>query len=460
MNSLQSLHSDSLCGTLCATAVQQVLEHAVVTRGEIEEFSQLLLNKDNQIKNVQDKLSDLEVKVSVYKEMINIHQMKMKDKNDLIESLKLSVDLLKANSEQNINTIPSSKSQIDQLTGHQNTSGELERISKELRAANDRILDKNAVIKKIQAEKAEETALNQKVMWQLENCKAQIENLEETKKEMKETISDLSAQTEEKESQLSEKMQQLESLKAKIDCIENELIQKNAALEEIETQMKDFQAANELIKENSSKLVFKIKEKNNELEQCEEHVLKLESKVDNLEKELILKNTALDNSKSQITDSQTAIEKLRESNSKLAYEVKKMLHKQCSDQLKLEVELNFFHSIDDWTVVGIQNSSSSEELNTLSTYQNGFNTPNGNYWIGLERLHRLTSNNFCDLYIQFDDGKVIKCDNFVVGSKEDKYRLKRVGCWTGDTKVYMRKYEGGSFRIYNSTKLGWWLPEM
>lgn len=455
--------------------------------------------------------------------MINIEQMKLKDRNDLIESLKLSVDLLKANYDPNIDTTPSSKSQVDQDTGQQNTSDELERISKELREASDRILDKNAVIENLQAQKAKEIGLNQMVSWQLEKCKSQIKHLEETKKEMMETIAELTAKPEEKDSQLSKKIQHLEWLEEKVDCIEKELIEKNATLQEKESELKSFQTANEQIKENSSKLVHEIKEKNNELEKCRKNVLELESKIENLAKELIQKNTALDNYKSLVTDSQTAIEKLKDIssklvteikekdidliksieylrtlkskvdsmkeeliqknlivknnesqitvstaaveklkdiNSKLSSEIKEMENKLRSDKLKFDVEMNFFRSKDDWIIVGIQKSSSSEELNTLSTYHNGFSTPNGNYWIGLERLHRLTWHSSCELHIQFDDGRVLKCYNFVVGSKEDEYRLKRVGWWTGDNTVYMRKYEGGSFRIFNSKKLGWWLPEV
>lgn len=62
-------------------------------------------------KNVEDKLLELEVKLSVYKETLNKDQLTNKYKVDIIKSLRLSTYLLKANDELNIKTITSMKAQ-------------------------------------------------------------------------------------------------------------------------------------------------------------------------------------------------------------------------------------------------------------------------------------------------------------------------------------------------------------
>lgn len=139
---------------------------------------------------------------------------------------------------------------------------------------------------------------------------------------------------------------------------------------------------------------------------------------------------------------------------KVDSEMKKIKNTQLEKQI--EVQRNLFHS-KDWIVVGIQKSSF--EVKTMTDYHNGFSTLNGNYWIGLEKLHRLTEHYFCELSLLLDDDRVLVCKNFRVGSKEDEYRLKTIGLWTGERSIYMHKYEGGIFRIFHKSKLGWWLPQ-
>ncbi|XP_051859602.1 fibroleukin-like isoform X2 [Drosophila albomicans] len=75
------------CEVVCARKVKEFFENSIVTRNEFEEFTKILQIKDDQIKNAEDKVTELEIKLSVYKERINIYNQKMKDKDDLIAVL-------------------------------------------------------------------------------------------------------------------------------------------------------------------------------------------------------------------------------------------------------------------------------------------------------------------------------------------------------------------------------------
>lgn len=224
---------------------------------------------------MEDKLSELEIKMAVYKEKLNIDQTKIQDKEDLVKSLTLSVDLLKTINEQNNNKISSLKTQIDQLMSQENTSDELKKVSNELRLANERIRDKNDVIEKLKDLKAQTTVLDNKENWRLETCISQIKNLEVNNEEMTEKIADLTTKTDEKDIELSKKMEHIEWLEAKVECLEQEILKKDFELEKNKLQVK-----------NNTELVSEVKEKNIELEECRKNIFDLKSKVKSLEQEL------------------------------------------------------------------------------------------------------------------------------------------------------------------------------
>ena len=70
---------------------------------------------------------------------------------------------------------------------------------------------------------------------------------------------------------------------------------------------------------------------------------------------------------------------------------------------------------------------------TWDEYKNGFGDLNGEFWLGLEKLHLITNQPYVKYLIRFEvtssSGKVIytDCDNFYIGDGSDQYVVKNTG---------------------------------
>ncbi|KAL7731443.1 hypothetical protein ACLKA6_010597 [Drosophila palustris] len=100
----------------------------------------------------------------------------------------------------------------------------------------------------------------------------------------------------------------------------------------------------------------------------------------------------------------------------------------------------------------------------LKHYYDGFGENKGDFWLGLERIHKITSHQRNELYIHMVDfdGKThyAKYDNFVVGSKDEKYLLKSLGKYSGNANDVMRLNENRVFAVgIKNYKNGWWWCE-
>jgi len=93
-----------------------------------------------------------------------------------------------------------------------------------------------------------------------------------------------------------------------------------------------------------------------------------------------------------------------------------------------------------------------------NAWKDGFGDPNGDFWLGLERLHRITTYQQHELYIHMIDHTMqpsfAQYNNFVVGSIEKKYELKSLGSYKGDAGDEMRACEKSVFSVY----YGLWNP--
>ena len=73
---------------------------------------------------------------------------------------------------------------------------------------------------------------------------------------------------------------------------------------------------------------------------------------------------------------------------------------------------------------------------TWNEYKAGFGDPSGNYWIGLERLHQLTSSGLYKLRVDVQAQQDGQCyweeiSEFIVGSETSGYLLTSNGNYTG-----------------------------
>ena len=79
----------------------------------------------------------------------------------------------------------------------------------------------------------------------------------------------------------------------------------------------------------------------------------------------------------------------------------------------------------------ISDSDGPFEANGWEGYKNGFGSEDGDYWIGLETLHDITSEGSWEIYFSFHSTSgvaVFTCNNFGVESKWNYYALKIGSC--------------------------------
>nr|XP_019548691.2 fibrinogen-like protein A [Aedes albopictus] len=106
---------------------------------------------------------------------------------------------------------------------------------------------------------------------------------------------------------------------------------------------------------------------------------------------------------------------------------------------------------------------------TWAEYRDGFGMVGHEFWMGLERIHQLTTAGSYELMIEMEDFngnyKYAGYDAFVVGPAEERYKLTKVGAINGTTENSFGQHVGYGFSTYDdddngcSNKYGrggWW----
>lgn len=128
---------------------------------------------------------------------------------------------------------------------------------------------------------------------------------------------------------------------------------------------------------------------------------------------------------------------------------------------------------DGWLVIQKRMDGSVDFYRNWADYKTGFGNISGEFWIGLDHLHALTTlHDRQELLIILEDfenvTKHAKYDSFEVGNEEEKYILKKVGEETGDAGVAFARHQGYKFTTIDNdndidddncarTRMGgWW----
>ena len=71
-------------------------------------------------------------------------------------------------------------------------------------------------------------------------------------------------------------------------------------------------------------------------------------------------------------------------------------------------------------------------------YKNGFGNLDGEFWLGLDKIHRLTNSEQCKLRVDLEDWEgnsaYAEYDDFDVSNGETKYQLS-IGTYTGENAI-------------------------
>lgn len=403
---------DSLCGSLCVKAVKDLLEHSVVTRGEIEEFTRIIQEKDNQLMDERDKISDLEIKLSIYSQRIL-------ERNDLIASLRKTIDKL----------VTEQETYFNRISTHEAT----------IKNKDDQIimLLKNAELDKLKV-KDEAILFDEK-----------IKTKEELIEALKQSV-DLSKGN----NVLSDNL--ILSMRAKID----KLIEQKATFNEDQlkteneiSQLKsDVMSKEKRLKEN----IALINDIQSQLVAQEFTIKKLEQINASLHNQVMEKDDQLENKNRRLEQWENKIFISIQNGS-----TNKLMHVPGLEPFE-PVMADTTIAGPGWIVIQSRFNQSVDFVRDFADYQKGFGDTKGEFWLGLERIHKITTHEQHQLFINIinHNNQIYwsRYDNFVVGSKEEGYQLKSLGKYNGNIdnmRICLEKH----FSIGTVSKSGWWFSK-
>ncbi|XP_017065991.1 fibrinogen-like protein 1 [Drosophila eugracilis] len=106
-----------------------------------------------------------------------------------------------------------------------------------------------------------------------------------------------------------------------------------------------------------------------------------------------------------------------------------------------------------WTSIQRRLDGSVNFYRNWDAYSKGFGKLNGEFFIGLEKLHRMTNSQPHELYIsirRFDgETSYAHYDDFLIGSAEEGYELKLLGHYQGNASDALRTHDKMKFSTFD-----------
>ncbi|KAI8041929.1 angiopoietin-related protein 7-like [Drosophila gunungcola] len=106
-----------------------------------------------------------------------------------------------------------------------------------------------------------------------------------------------------------------------------------------------------------------------------------------------------------------------------------------------------------WMTIQRRLNGSVDFNRNWDSYKNGFGDVNGEFFIGLQKLHLMTEAQPYELYVSLRDingtSRYAKYDHFKVGSETESYELKTVGTYSGTAGDSLRYHGKVKFSTYD-----------
>ncbi|XP_011189955.1 angiopoietin-related protein 1 [Zeugodacus cucurbitae] len=183
-----------------------------------------------------------------------------------------------------------------------------------------------------------------------------------------------------------------------------------------------------------------VKKFMNDLEEVRKSTDKIDTKASNIEQQLI---------ENRATNPSSCMEAAATSLKSGVYKIK--LEKMNITDLEVfcEEDVDF----GGWLVIQRRQSGSVSFYRDWNDYKKGFGDLTGNYWIGLEKLHVLTSSCQQELYIQLQrrsgEKYHAKYAEFLIGPESQSYTLKKLGNYGGNAGDSLLQHLGNKFSTYD-----------
>ncbi|XP_020800432.1 fibrinogen C domain-containing protein 1 isoform X2 [Drosophila serrata] len=111
-----------------------------------------------------------------------------------------------------------------------------------------------------------------------------------------------------------------------------------------------------------------------------------------------------------------------------------------------------------WTVIQRRLDGSENFYRSWEEYSQGFGNLSGEFFLGLEKLHFLTTAEPYELYVHiedfYDDSRYAHYDNFVIGNASDSYALETLGKYSGNAGDSLAYHKGMPFSTFDHDVLG------
>ncbi|KAL7734896.1 hypothetical protein ACLKA6_011170 [Drosophila palustris] len=114
-----------------------------------------------------------------------------------------------------------------------------------------------------------------------------------------------------------------------------------------------------------------------------------------------------------------------------------------------------------WTVIQQRIDGGEDFFRDWETYSKGFGTMDSDFFLGLEKIHQLTSSQRYELYIHMEsfNGSInyARYDDFTVDSEDEDYELLSLGKFSGSESVHdmLRWHENQKFTTFDRENDDW-----
>ncbi|KAL7740014.1 hypothetical protein ACLKA6_016861 [Drosophila palustris] len=106
-----------------------------------------------------------------------------------------------------------------------------------------------------------------------------------------------------------------------------------------------------------------------------------------------------------------------------------------------------------WTVILRRMDGSETFYRTWNTYKNGFGDLEGEFFLGLDKIHALTAASSQELLVVVEDFEGIEkfelYDKFAIGDESHKYALNTLGKASGTAGDSLRNHQGSKFSTFD-----------
>ncbi|XP_068144460.1 angiopoietin-1-like [Drosophila tropicalis] len=457
---------ENLCSAYCHKSVKFILAYTLELKEKIKALEQTHSEGENgqltkAVESLQTKIEQQNIHIASIDDFITNTISSLRTENENIQKVNDEKSMeAKAKYE---NEITDLNRELKELTENLDEVQREAAKNMEERTAEENTLRNN--IEQILADNKEEREEASNRQIQIESkLNDEIENLKEKlanqKANLDEAIIELALKKKELEEYHSKEKDSGDELK---EC-KSDIISLKEKLEKSQSQLTDS-------KKELEEYLLKEKDSGDELNECKSDIFSLKKKLVDSKKELeeyLLKGkdsgdelNEFERHSQQLNQTEINLIKCQEKSSKTGCKgLPSGIHTVEIPGLKTIAPLcNGDIDGGGWIVIHKRFDGSVVFQRSWFEYRNGFGNKEGEFFIGLENLHRITNSQIYELYVQlgYFNGTFLfaRYDNFRIGNEATKYKLESLGEFKGTARNAMSRDVNQAFSTFDHDNDQW-----